>query len=88
MKQVIFPLEHGVYECNLTECRVAIVLHLFYLEQMEDFIALTNQIPREIDVFIISSRSDYLVSFMKQYKRDVECLEKTNRGRDVLRQIR
>lgn len=83
MKQVIFPLEHGVYECNLTECRVAIVLHLFYLEQMEDFIALTNQIPREIDVFIISSRSDYLVSFMKQCKRDVECLEKTNRGRDV-----
>lgn len=83
MKQYVLPLEKSIYDVSMDEYRIAIAIHLYYVDQMDDYISLVNEIPGCIDVYIISSDQDYLDGFAERCERDVYAELKENRGRDV-----
>jgi lipopolysaccharide biosynthesis protein len=63
----------------------AVVVNLYYPDILEFYLEYLNQIPEEIDVYIISSNSQIegkINNYIKN-KDNVHYVKKTNRGRDV-----
>ena len=83
MKQFVLPLEKTIYDVNIQIHKIAIAIHLYYMDQMDDFINLVNEIPLEIDVYIISSDQKYLNDFTSRCMRKIYTELKSNQGRDV-----
>jgi len=92
LSKAIFNLE-GCAEMNLKQLenisKIAIQIHLFYLNLMEDIINKTNNIPVKFDLYItIIHPQNYkqLESYIKQFSKAnyFEILIVKNKGRDVL----
>ena len=74
---------------NKTSSIVAIQVHLYYIDLINEIINKTNNIPFNFDLFISTdslakknSINDYILNNSKAYKVEIEILE--NKGRDVM----
>ena len=69
--------------------KVAIQVHLFYLDLIKEIIKKTNNIPVKFDLYISitsSKKYDYLKNYIKNFSKanNFEILIVKNKGRDVL----
>ena len=65
---------------NLKTIRVAVLVHLFYEEQVEYIQKYLKEVPDGIDIVILSSKEEILKQF--QNDRYIK-IKKENRGRDI-----
>jgi len=75
--------EHIPVACFVAPKTVAIAVNLYYEDLVERYMEYINRVPEEIDVYIISSKSEVLKKVEALKKRPLCFLEKKNRGRDV-----
>lgn len=61
----------------------AVAAHLYYAEDMEEYMPYLLAVPESIDVYIISSREEILCAARQQGKPNFHLLKKENRGRDI-----
>ena len=65
----------------------AIIIYLYYIEDISIYCQYINNIPRGIDIFIISSREDVFTKVHESIdlsnRHNIEYIIKENRGRDV-----
>ena len=90
--KALFNLDNEVL-INLDElkkkCKVAIQVHLFYLDLMNDIINKTNNIPVKFDLFIsinFAEKYQYIKDYIKFFSKAnyFEIIIVKNKGRDVL----
>lgn len=67
------------YDTNL----VAIVVNLYYVDTVQDYMNCINSISSKIDIYIISSQSEVLDKVKQLKKRELYLINKENRGRDI-----
>lgn len=78
---IILPTKvYSTYHCKK---RLAVVINLYYVELMQDYYLYINQIPENIDVYIISSDKIVLEKAQTELGRNIVALSKNNRGRDL-----
>ena len=92
LSKAIFELEnnaenHIKYLKN--KSKVAIQVHLFYIDLITDIINKTNNIPEKFDLYISiihQKKSDYVKNYIKKFSKAnyFEILIVKNKGRDVL----
>ena len=92
LSKAIFNLDYNVennikYLKNIT--KVAIQVHLFYLDLIKDIINKTNNIPVKFDMYISTiyqEKYDYINNYIKKFSKanHFEILIVKNKGRDVL----
>lgn len=67
--------------------RTVIILYLYYMDTLSVYLGYVNNIPKDIDIYVISSRDEVLAEvrhYMKASNRHkVHYIWKQNRGRDV-----
>lgn len=63
--------------------KIAIVVNLYYKDSIDSYMNYINEIPEEIDVYIISSKDIVLDRVDIVKKRSVYLIKKENRGRDI-----
>lgn len=67
--------------------RAAIIIYLYYMDTLPVYYAYMNNIPEDIDIYVISSREEVLAAVRAYGKRsnrgNISCILKENRGRDV-----
>ncbi len=65
----------------------AIIIYLYYIEDISIYCQYINNIPNGIDIFIISSREDVLTKVHESSdlsnRHNIEYIFKENRGRDI-----
>lgn len=67
-------------EADITKVRAAVLVHLFYMDQVKWSKKYLEGIPSCIDIIILSSKEDILDQFQDdRYKK----IKKENRGRDI-----
>ncbi len=86
-------IDKGVPEFQLTACRaeelnaeIAVVLHLYYVDLLEEITRYIENIILPVDIFIsVSSAKDYYTvkNFFDRRKQRVHIYMHENRGRDV-----
>ena len=82
----ILPLEHKIKEQDCERGSVLIVVHLHYLETVDEYIKYIDHIPDEMDlIFTISDECvrQRLQEIKTKSKKKDKILEKRNRGRDI-----
>lgn len=76
-------------EVNVSkESKVAVIVNLFYDDQVEECFQYLNRIPIYIDLYIISSKEEILRRVKELFhsnsdRNNLECIVKNNRGRDI-----
>ena len=92
LSKAIFKLENNA-ENNIkylkNKSKVAIQVHLFYLDLIKDIIYKTNNIPVEFDLYIsiiYKKKFHYIKNYIKKFSKanHFEILIVKNKGRDVL----
>lgn len=65
--------------------KVAIVMALYYEEDMSNYFSYLSVIPEDIAVFVISSKEKILqeAEYLKTRYKNLQVIEKENRGRDL-----
>lgn len=91
-KNLIYILSEKAYadeELLLSEIysQTAIIIYLYYIESLSEYYNYIENIPHNIDLYIVSSREEVLEEVRKQLnllcRQNVKYLWKENRGRDV-----
>lgn len=91
-KDLLFILsekKHQVFGFSDLEVykKSAVVIYLYYIDTLSEYYQYIDQIPQEIDLYVISSREDVLDKVHKhmteERKRNAYYICKENRGRDV-----
>lgn len=77
---VISDSKKAVTERKIERVKAAVLVHLYYEEQLEFYQAYLDKIPHYVDVIIISSKDTILESFASNRVRKIK---KENRGRDI-----
>lgn len=65
--------------------KVAIVMALYYEEDMSNYFSYLSMIPEDIAIFVISSKEMILqeAKYLKTRYKNLQVIEKENRGRDL-----
>ena len=92
LSKAIFNINDGFkYDLNYlnTKSIIAIQVHLFYEDLLEDIIIKTNNIPVKFDLFIsivFPELRNKLINYIKRYSKSnsYEILIVENKGRDIL----
>ena len=75
------PLTSEIYE------RTAVIIYLYYIDTLSVYYDYIDNIPIDIDIYILSSRQDVLTEISEHLnvlgRRNVQYFLKENRGRDV-----
>ncbi|MEG0189631.1 MAG: rhamnan synthesis F family protein [Lachnospiraceae bacterium] len=86
--EYIFPWKiEKTKEQSYNQIKAAVIVHLYYMEMLEDCFSYIGQIPKEIDIYITTSsealkaRIENLIR--KNNMQQCHVLLKENRGRDV-----
>ena len=80
----ILPKEgQGIYVDSVLTDAVAVVVNLYYPDLVSWYMEYLNKVPKEIDVYVISSNAVVSEEVKKHQRRDMFFLGKENRGRDV-----
>ena len=90
--KAIFNLDkNSIYELEAlnNKCKIAIQVHLFYEDLIQDIINKTNNIPVKFDLYITIISPDIynnLTNYIKKFSKanNFEILIVENRGRDIL----
>ena len=90
--KAIFNLEeviHFDFQSLINKCRIAVQVHLFYIDLMKDVINKTNNIPAKFDLYITIPSQNFfrfVDNYIKNYSKSnyYEILIVENKGRDVL----
>lgn len=69
--------------CSIAPKTVAIAVNLYYEDLVERYMEYLNRVPEEIDVYIISSKTEVFEKVKNLKNRQMHFVEKENRGRDV-----
>lgn len=77
---VISDDKKAVTEQNIERVRAAVLVHLYYEEQLDFYRTYLEKIPHFVDVIIISSKSTILECFASDRFQKIK---KENRGRDI-----
>ena len=78
--------ENNLHSKNHTQDRLAIILHVYYIDVLEEIIPYLKKINIEFKLFVTTSfdKKDKVDSMLSKNFEDYDILIVTNRGRDVL----
>lgn len=80
---IILPLQTNSVLINE---KIAVVIHLHYLDTIEYYVRYIKSIPRQIDIYITVADSKVekkVKSSVWEWRKDVHIIHKQNRGRDI-----
>ena len=86
-EQLLFILHNSIYNrpsvfFAFEKC--AIVVNLYYLDTIEQYMSYLNRVPKEIHIYVYSSEPKVLKKTQQLQKRaNIEYHVKENRGRDI-----
>lgn len=84
--EFILP-RYELYHNKVLEVKIAVAVHLYYLEKFDYYWNYLKNVCDEIDIYIISSNLDLLKKAEEQKKiwnrSNIYFIEKENRGRDI-----
>lgn len=75
--------EQNAVAYPITPKMVAIAVNLYYEDLVERYMQYLNNVPEEIDIYIISSKLNVFEKAENLKKRSMYLIEKKNRGRDI-----
>lgn len=78
----VLPTQKEIYS-KKKEIKVAIVIHLHYLDTIDVYLEYIKKIPYNMDIFLTVSDRDVKSVLQNKIKRNCRIVEKPNRGRDV-----
>lgn len=84
-KEQLFILEqNGMLPQTVSEESVAVIIYLYYLDTVKDYIPYIEVVPREYDIYIVSSNEAVLKKVQGfLLERETVYILKENRGRDI-----
>lgn len=84
-KEQLFILEqNSMPPQSVSEESIAVIIYLYYLDTIKNYIAYIETVPKEYDIYIVSSNDAVLENaqgFLE--KREAVYILKENRGRDI-----
>ena len=84
-KEQLFILEEdGMPPRTVSEESAAVIIYLYYVDTVKNYISYIETVPKEYDIYIVSSNEIVLKKAQGfLVEREAVCILKENRGRDI-----